>query len=170
MASDARDRIDGWPIPEDGFDGMAASLEKVYRRGGDRMADAYDDPAGPRFHEWRKRAKYLWYHLRILAPGWPDVLEPRADAQHDLTDLLGEANDLSDLLTLLEGEPELLPDAGMADVLEEPARAVRAGLWEAARPLGRRLHADTPEAFVARMRAVRDGTTPVDPGEVLLGI
>lgn len=169
MVEEGRARIPAWPIPDTGFDAIEESLRKVYRRGRSRMDDAYDDPSGPRFHEWRKRTKYLWYQVRILAPAWPGILEPWADAQHDLADLLGEGNDLTDLLTLVQEEPELLPEEGMVGVLDGLARVRREALWEAARPLGRRLYAEEPEAFVARLGAYRDGTRPTDPDEVLLG-
>lgn len=151
MADAARRRIDAWPVESQGFDAVRPSLRKVYERGRSRMAAAYDDPSAPRFHDWRKRAKYLWYHLRLLAPTWEEVVEPWVEAQHDLTDLLGEANDLSDLLAHLDEGP-LLPDAGRtSDALRGLAHARRDTLREEARPLGRRLYAETPEAFVERM-------------------
>ncbi|MEX2473330.1 MAG: CHAD domain-containing protein, partial [Gemmatimonadota bacterium] len=157
MAEEARERIAEWPIPDAGFDALAASLRKVYRRGRNRMTEAWEHPSGARFHEWRKRAKYLWYHLRILAPAWPAVMEPWADAQHDLTDLLGEGNDLTDLLTLLDREPDLLPHGDMAEVLRGLAEARRRELWDMARPLGRRLYSETPAAFVDRLGGYWDG-------------
>lgn len=171
MAEGARKRIPEWPIPDAGFDALAASLRKVYRRGRNRMTEAWEDPTGARFHEWRKRAKYLWYHLRILSPAWPAVMEPWADAQHDLTDLLGEGNDLTDLLNLLAREPDLLPHRDMAEVLQGLAEAHRRELWDRARPLGRRLYSETPPAFVERLGGYWDGASPADDDdEVLLGI
>jgi CHAD domain-containing protein len=159
-AEAARDRIPEWPIPDGGFDVVAASLRKVYRRGRNRMTEAWDDPTGPRFHEWRKRAKYLWYHLRILAPAWPAVMEPWGDAQHDLTDLLGKGNDMTDLLEILDREPDLLPQVGVVEVLRGLAEAHRRELWVAARPLGRRLYSEAPRAFVERLGGYMDGTPP----------
>jgi len=125
--------------------------------------------ASRRFHEWRKRVKYLWYHLRILVPSWPDILKPWAATQHDLADLLGDGNDLTDLLALMAEESELVPDPDVASVLDGLARARRQALWEAARPLGRRLYSEEPGAFVARLADYWDGKSPVEPGDLQIG-
>lgn len=165
MTEAARERIDRWPLAGGGFTILGPGLRKVYERGRSRMADAYADPSGPRFHEWRKRATYLWCHLRILAPTWPDVLGSWAGVQHDLTDMLGEANDLSDLLRFLEEWPDLSPDTRPSDAVWGIAEARRTELWERARPLGMRLYAESPDRFVERMGSYweatrRDGRPP----------
>jgi CHAD domain-containing protein len=147
----ARKRIASWPLEDRDFETMKASLRKVYKRGRNRMEDAYADPTGPRYHEWRKRVKYLWYHHRILAPVWNEVLDARADALHDLADLLGDGNDLTDLLVLLGEESHLVPSDGVREALAGRAERRRDLLWEEARPLGLKIYQETPDEFVDRM-------------------
>jgi CHAD domain-containing protein len=154
---EARERIATWPVAGLDPEGVVAGFEKVYGRGYRRRAEAYDDPDDPAaaFHEWRKRAKYLWYHLRLLEEAWPELLEPRAEEQHGLTNLLGDANDLSDLLTLLDEEGEaLLPDPATRDALTALCRRQRRLWWEEARPLGRRLYALAPDEMAARIHTL----------------
>ncbi|HZD05223.1 MAG TPA: CHAD domain-containing protein, partial [Longimicrobiales bacterium] len=152
MARRAGDRIDLWlEAGSGGFDTVGDGLRKVYERGRTRMADAYAEPTGPRFHEFRKRAKYLEYQMRILAPTWERPSEPWAESQHDLTSLLGEGNDLTDLITLLGEEPDLLPGPHAPDILRRFCDRRRCELWEAARPLAVRLYAEAPDRFVERM-------------------
>jgi hypothetical protein len=67
----------------------------VYKRGRNRLFDAYAAPSPDNFHEWRKRTKYLWYHVRILRPLWPAVLEELANEIHELSNLLGLDHDLA---------------------------------------------------------------------------
>lgn len=148
---EARERIASWTLEDRGFETMKASLHMVYKRGRNRMEDAYADPTGPRYHEWRKRVKYLWYHNRILAPVWNQVLDARAHALHELADLLGDGNDLTDLLVLLDEEPHLAPSDGIREALAGLAERRRGLLWEVARPLGLKIYQETPDEFVDRM-------------------
>ena len=46
-------------------------------------------------HEFRKRAKDLWYLLRLLAGAWPGLLDPSAEQLHELTEMLGDHHDLA---------------------------------------------------------------------------
>lgn len=150
MVQAARDRIHAWPLTASDWEAIAPSVRKVYKRGLRRMEDAYEDPSAAAFHEWRKRVKYLWYQLRMLAPVWESVLGEWADVQHDLADDLGEANDLSDLLEQLENG-RLDVDGEVATVLTGVATRWRAERWDDARPLGLRLYAESPDEFVERM-------------------
>ena len=44
------------------------------------------DPTDENLHECRKRSKDLWYHLRLVRRGWPEVIETTADEAHELSD------------------------------------------------------------------------------------
>ena len=151
--AEARARIASWPLEGLHIDVALEGTRKVYRRGRERMADAYEAMTGEAFHEWRKRVKYLWYHLRLLGPAWPEVIESLAEVQHDLSDVLGDGNDLTDLLELLAEEPRLVGDGAARGAVEGVARRRRAWLWERARPLGARLYASEPDDFVERLRS-----------------
>lgn len=146
---EAAGRVETWPLDGLGLEGMREGLRKVYVRGAQRMEDAWAAGTGEAFHEWRKRAKYLWYHLRLLGHAWPGLLEAGRQVQHDLEDLLGRANDLTDLLRLLDREPDLVEDAGARETLEPLATRHRSRLWEEARPYGIRVYAASPDEFVA---------------------
>jgi CHAD domain-containing protein len=147
---DARARVDALPIEATGTDAFYGGLRKVYKRGHNRLADAYDDPTVGAFHEWRKRVKYLWYHERILENVWAPVLEEMADQTHDLSDYLGDAHDLAELRALLKGDPDLVSIAprdlviGLLNQEEDRLRT-------AARPVGERIYLESPDAFTDRL-------------------
>jgi hypothetical protein len=48
-------------------------------------------------HEWRKRAKDLWYHHRLLKDAWPGPVKAFADEADQLGKLLGDDHDLATL-------------------------------------------------------------------------
>lgn len=154
----ARERIEEWPLSGDGFDALRGGVLRTYERGRDALSAAYAAGGGrkavERFHEWRKRVKYLWHQAQILRPQWPDLMEPYADALHQLSDYLGDDHDLAGLGELVAAHPGVLfgETSGEAEeealyaLLAQRQRELRAG----AHGLGLRLFADQPKAFVRR--------------------
>jgi CHAD domain-containing protein len=149
----AQARIDTWPVERENFSSLAGGLRRVYKRGHNRLADAYADPRPEAFHDWRKRVKYLWYHIRILRPLWPDLFEVLADEIHDLSDYLGDDHDLAELRHVALKRPELFDDEREQQVLIALIDRRRAELEAAARPLGKRIYAEKPRRFVKRIAA-----------------
>jgi CHAD domain-containing protein len=133
----------GWELIEDG-------LARSYRRGRARLAEVAANPSDENVHEWRKRVKDLWYHLRILARTWPEIMEPTANQAHELSDLLGDHHDLS----VLRDHASLVGDGAQADDLRTLGKLIerrQAELLERAMPLGKRLYAEKPKAFRNRL-------------------
>ena len=147
-----RGELQSLSLPGAGFDVVGPGLRRAYSRGRKRFAEAVSEPTDERLHEWRKRAKDLWYQLRLLRPAWRPVLKPLADQAHELSDLLGDDHDLV-VLT------ERLDDFGVA--LTQEQRDYLAGLIERRRAelqreafaLGQRLYAERPKAFARRIAA-----------------
>lgn len=146
----ARKRVDDLPIEVTGTDAFHGGLRKVYKRGQNRLADAYDAPTVGAFHEWRKRVKYLWYHQRILENVWAPVLEETADQTHDLSDYLGEAHDLAELRALLDEAPELC-NRETRDIIVGLVNQEEARCRACARPVGERIYLEGPDEFAGRI-------------------
>ena len=102
---------------------------------------------------WRKRAKDLWYHLRLLRESWPPVMKATIDEAKKLADLLGDEHDLTVLDETLAAEPATFGDPDDIAALRELIAERRDELRAAARPLARRLYAEKPKRFAARLRA-----------------
>ena len=116
------------------------------------MADALGEDTPEARHEWRKRAKYLWYQLRVLEPVWPAALSGMVGEADRLSDLLGEDHDLAVLRAQLAA---LTAETNSGSVEELFARIDRRakGLQTQAFSLGQRLYAERPGDFVARVGA-----------------
>lgn len=145
-------KIDDWPLDENGFDLLRPGLRRAYKRGRRRYRDACDDPTDEALHEWRKRSKDLWYHLRLVRPAWPEVMDTVADEAHELSDRLGDDHDLVVLTEYLDGAEQPLT----AEQLEHVRRLVtkrRAELQEEAFAYGERLFAEKPKQFVKRLES-----------------
>ena len=126
------------------WDAIAPGLVKTYERGRAAMTISIDRPTGESFHEWRKRAKYTRYHLGLIAPSAPELLDPLEEAFHHLTDALGDAHDLFVLERRLDG----VDDVDGARLLVNGARS---DLERRAVHLGRRLYAESGKRFEQRL-------------------
>lgn len=148
---EARRRVAAWRLPDDGFAAVQGGLAKTYGRGRRAMKAAYGNPTGESFHEWRKRAKYHWYHMRLLRPVWKGPLKARRDETHLLADYLGDDHDLSILLETLLAAPSEFGGESTTEAAVGLIRQRQVELRTLARPLGQRLFAEKSRRFVRRM-------------------
>jgi CHAD domain-containing protein len=155
----ARDRVGDWPLEHDGFGALEGGLRRIYRRGRRAWRAVEEEPTTEDLHEWRKREKDLWYHLTLFGDAWPEVLTPTADEAHDLSDRLGDDHDLAVLRDWTR--EHVGPVAGFDDAVAER----RLDLQRDALHLGRRLYAERPGAFVARLRGYWEAWHPAQSAQ-----
>jgi len=104
LLEQAASAIDCWTLDQFSCKQLCCAVQASYRRGRRALATATSDPTTENFHQFRTRAKTLWYQLRILRPVNPVVLKTLSDDLHSLGDLLGRAHDLSFLAERLRSE------------------------------------------------------------------
>lgn len=146
---EAGQRARAWRLDGDGFDAIGGGLEKTYRRARKAMRKTQKTPTPERFHDWRKRCKYHWYHARLLQPIWPGPMKAHIACAHELGDLLGEYHDLAMLLDALAAQSSRFDDAGRIAVMTGLVRKRQAVLATRTFALGTRLLAEPPSALVS---------------------
>jgi CHAD domain-containing protein len=155
--SGLRRRVRSWPLTKPGFGCLEFGLRRSYRDGKRNEVDAYTEQTDEAFHEWRKRAKDLRYHVELFKPTWPEVMMDVEDALHDLTDRLGDDHDLADLrrvLTTTSNDATTVVQH-MDRVLDRIAHR-QSELHADARPLAARIYAEKPRSFSERLAAYWD--------------
>jgi CHAD domain-containing protein len=152
LIEDGREQIDDWPLAGSGWKLVRGGLERSCRTGRKRFRETVADPSPEAVHEWRKRVKDLWYHLRLVRDAWRPVLGGLADEAHELADLLGDHHDLHVLATDAAGRAELHQDGGGVTALLELVERRQDELLELAIPIGERLYAEKPKIFIRRTR------------------
>ena len=159
----AQAEVAAWPLERVDRKTLVAGAVRAYARGQRERARAEAEPTAESLHEWRKRVKDLWYHLRLLEEAWPPVLRALGEEAHRLSDLLGDEHDLAVLAERLE---ERRGAAVGAPVDEDEVVALtlrrREELRGEAFALGARLYAERPKAYGRRLTALlaaprRDG-------------
>jgi CHAD domain-containing protein len=145
----ARRSVDEWELRRDGWHAIAGGLERSYRRGGRAFKRARAEPTPENFHEWRKRVKDLWYHLRVLKPVSEATMRGHAGEAHRLSELLGDDHDLWVLREALSSmDPDISADLGpLLAAIDHRRAQLQAG----AVLVGERLYAEKPKAFLRRM-------------------
>lgn len=156
-------RVGDWSLESDGFAAVAGGLGKTYGRAHRRMQEARQVATTELLHDWRKRAKYHRYHMKLLGPIWPAMLGPREKECHRLTDYLGEEHDLAVLQAILLDEPDRFGDPQTLRSLFGLIRWRRAELQAAAMPLGMRLFGEDPDAHVTRFGTLWDAKQAETP-------
>jgi CHAD domain-containing protein len=144
----------------DDFAAIAGGLRRVYGRGRRGLSLAVESQDPEAFHEWRKRVKYLRYHMESLRPLWPELIGAQAQRLDELGEALGDEHDLTVLAELLLRDEVACPDPAERWLLVALIHQRRADLRTKAVKLGRSLYAETPGGFVRRVggywRAARD--------------
>jgi CHAD domain-containing protein len=96
--------VDCWNLDQFSCTQLRRAVQASYKRARKALATTTADPTTENFHEFRTRAKTLWYQLRILRPVNRVVLKTLSDDLRSLGDLLGRAHDLSFLGSRLRSE------------------------------------------------------------------
>jgi CYTH domain-containing protein/CHAD domain-containing protein len=147
------EEIEGWELEGDSWQMIDGALTRTYRRGRRAMKAAAKRRCEEDFHEWRKRAKDLWYELRLLSPAWSGPLEATSEEAHTLTDLLGDHHDLA---VLREDLRQRNLGEGKTVALEAAIGRRQEELASEAFTLGKRLYAERPKDFSRRLRRYWD--------------
>ncbi len=117
---------------------LTPGLGQIYRRGRRCYRRAWRKPTAENLHEWRKRAKDLWYGAQIMHPLAPRSMDKLAAHAHHLADLLGDDHDLAVLReeALVRAAPESRAD--LLKLVDQRSAELRREAFAVGRHLYRR--------------------------------
>lgn len=134
-----------------GWKALGRGVKTAYRQGRRAYQTVLEDPSPENFHEWRKRAKDLWYHVRLLQPVWPEQMDAMAGELDTLGECLGDDHDLAvlrqDLQVRSIGDGYAREMETLNALIEERQRELRT----AALTMGARFYAEKPSIFCNRL-------------------
>lgn len=148
-----RGRVEAWPLEGDGWELIAPGLHRSYRRGRKRLREVEEEASDETLHEWRKRAKDLWYQLRLIRDAEPELIGNLAAQTHDLSDHLGDDHDLVLLREQAQRRRAGFAEPGDQRLLLELIDQRRGELQFAASSLGERIYSEKPKKFTKRLEA-----------------
>jgi CHAD domain-containing protein len=145
-----------WPLKKDGFDAVAPGFRQRYKRGQRAMATARKQPSPENFHEWRKRVKDHWYHVRLLESLWTDALEAREKSLKDLETWLGDDHNLVVLHEKLNANCDLYGGEENVKLFTTLMDQYSKELREKSLSLGERLYEQKPKLLAKDMSTLWD--------------
>src|SRR4051812_15574206 len=91
-------------LSRNGWKALSPGVKKAYSSGQRGYERVLNNPTPRDFHEWRKRAKELWYQVVLLKPLWPEQLDAMASELKALGEHLGDYHDLAMLRQRINGK------------------------------------------------------------------
>jgi CHAD domain len=134
-----------------GWKAIGPGVRSAYSEGRRAYQTVLKDPSPENFHEWRKRAKDLWYQVSLLRPVWPEQMDATARELETLGEYLGDDHDLFILQQSVQercaGDGDQRELEILHGLIEERQRELRA----AAVALGARFYAEKSATFCERL-------------------
>jgi CHAD domain-containing protein len=128
------------------------AVEGTYRQGRAAGERCLETPDPNHLHAWRKRVKALSYQLELLAALWPGAELPSLKPVKQLSDLLGQAQDLAIYRDAIERFASDRNPLGV-ELLAAIAERQRRGFRRQALKLGQQIYQDKPKRFRSRLKA-----------------
>ncbi len=144
----ARARTGKWPLTKEGFDALAPGLQQTYRRGRKALRAARKSQDAVVFHDFRKRVKDHWYHVRLLESVWTEVMQAHEASLKELETWLGDDHNLVVLSEMLNDKPEEYGGKKVVELFLAAAVSHQKELREESISLGARVYGERPKRFV----------------------
>ncbi|MGC9950785.1 MAG: CHAD domain-containing protein [Bryobacteraceae bacterium] len=151
-------RVETWPLAADGFAAIAPGFEATFRRGRKALARARKHPLAENYHEWRKRVKDHWYHIRLLEGVWDAAMPAYERRLKDLETWLGEDHNLVVLQERVMAEPGFYGQKPEIALFVRLIGKYRKELRANALALGGRIYHEKPGNFTRRIERQWDAT------------
>lgn len=148
----ARVRMEAWPLTSNGFAAVAPGLATTFRQGRNAFAAARDNPLPENYHEWRKRVKDHWYHIRLLENLWTPVMQAYEKSLKHIEQHLGDDHNLVVLRQAAIDDPSHFTNKREMQTLFNLTDVYQGKLRLEAQNIGERIYGQKPRELVAQMQ------------------
>jgi CHAD domain-containing protein len=147
--SQALDRIRAWPLDDLSCKQLRKCVQKTYKQGRKALEAAIAKTSTRNLHTFRKRAKELWYQLRILRPLAPAVFRELNDELRTIGQYLGQGHDLAFVAERLSsiGSARKHGERILNALIDSREKEIE----RTAIALGERFYAERPRQFARRI-------------------
>ncbi|HUQ00071.1 MAG TPA: CHAD domain-containing protein [Aeromicrobium sp.] len=110
--------VAGWPVEGLTLQSVRLALVRERARGIAAMGRVIEGGDDDAVHDFRKRMKDLWHHLDLLCDVMPSITPEHVQQAHDVSDLLGDHNDLAVLVADAARRPDVINAADLTAIKE----------------------------------------------------
>jgi CHAD domain-containing protein len=142
-------RIRAWSLDDLNCKQLRKCVQQTYKRGRRALQGAIKKTSTKNLHTFRKRAKELWYQLRVLRPLAPAVFSELNDELKAIGQYLGQVHDLAFVAERLSaiGSPRKHGDRILNALIDSREKDIE----QTAIALGERFYAERPRQFARRL-------------------
>lgn len=142
------EHIRDWPLDKLGCKRLRENVQRNYKRGRKALKTAIKKTNTKNLHTLRKRAKELWYQLRLLRPLAPAVFKELNDELKAIGRYLGQVHDLAFVAERLSSiGTRKQGDRILKALIDSKATELKG----TAIALGERFYAERPRQFARRI-------------------
>jgi CHAD domain-containing protein len=142
-------RIREWPLNDLDCKRLRKNVQKTYKRGRRALKNAATKTSTRNLHTFRKRAKELWYQLRVLRPLGPAVFKELNNELKTIGKYLGQVHDLAFVAQRLSSIGPARKQGHR--ILNALIDSRTSELKDSAIALGERFYAERPRQFARRI-------------------
>lgn len=150
LLNQMRSDIHLWAIEGDDFNLVKEGVNKLYTKGRKYLADSKSLTTDFILHEWRKHIKHLWYTLKLFTNLWPGYINALSEELENLSEKLGEINDLSLFEKNLNELKEDISNETTDDLIKQ-INEKKSKLTGKAILIGEKFFIDKPKIFTSRV-------------------
>jgi CHAD domain-containing protein len=164
----ANGRIRDFTVVHDDFRAFEKGLIRIYRQGRKHRDLCRQQPTSRNLHDLRKRIKYLWYHMLILQPLNPPMLDAQAETLDRIGENLGVYHDMEvmrQFLDLHTGILEQIIHMTLKDSCEIKKLSIMRRTWNDIETLYREKPKDMAIRFGQYWSIFRNETSNIIPSE-----
>lgn len=151
-----REYAGNYPLENRDFEDLERGLKDTYRRGRKAMALAEKTPTSETFHNWRKRIKDHWYHIRLFGALQTSFIKTREDDLKKLETWLGDDHNLVILREIIEHDRASFGQLKLIQHFLVITKQHGEELRSKAVELGKRLYEPKPKQFVKEFSKARE--------------
>ncbi len=134
------------------FGMIADAAALAYGDGHRRFKDLGAKPDDDRLHDLRKAAQLHWRHMAFLSPAWPAHYQARVAMLKELSQNLGEHQDLAVLSAFIARQSRDTLTASDATALASLIQARQDELYVVSRPFARLIYHEKPKHLARVLR------------------
>lgn len=149
-------RVAAWPLLTDGYAALSEGLEATYRAGRAALERVHANSHAENFHQFRKRVKDHWYHIRLLENLWTDVMRAYEKALKDVETWLGEDHNLAVLRERVAAEPAFYGSPADIELLHDLIGRYQTELRQQSLAVAERIYEEKPREFRRHMKHLWD--------------
>ncbi|MCI0540934.1 MAG: CHAD domain-containing protein [Verrucomicrobiales bacterium] len=147
----AAKELDHLKVNGEDWKALCPGVKRAYSAGQHAYETVLKDPSPENFHEWRKRAKDLWYQVTLLRRLWPEQMDAMERELEALGEHLGDDHDLVMLRQAVEEKGASVGNPRELELLNGLIEERQRKLRTAALAVGSRFYAEKPSAFSNRL-------------------